>query len=105
MHALYCCKSVISYSIELKTSLHAVPGSYREGDIRLVEGQYNWEGRVEIYVSRTWSTINDNSWTNSDAEVVCRQLGHLTEGTCKTLCQPTIIVYSEDTLSIPIMFY
>ena len=63
----------------------SVSESYREGDIRLVEGQYNWEGRVEIYVSGTWSTINDTSWDTSDAEVVCRQLGHLTEGAVKQI--------------------
>ena len=65
----------------LLTSFLSVSQSYREGDIRLVEGRYNWEGRVEIYVSGTWSTIYDTLWANSDAEVVCRQLGHLTEGT------------------------
>ena len=67
--------------INLNTSFLSVSQSYSEGDIRLVEGRYNWEGRVEIYVSGTWSTIYDTLWANSDAEVVCRQLGHLTEGT------------------------
>ena len=54
--------------------------AYREGDIRLVGGSYNWEGRVEIYWIGTWETISDTLWNNSDAEVVCRQLGHSTNG-------------------------
>ena len=54
--------------------------AYRKGDIRLVGGSYNWEGRVEIYWTGTWGTISDTSWSNSDAEVVCRQLGHSTNG-------------------------
>ena len=54
--------------------------AYREGDIRLVGGSYNWEGRVEIYWTGTWGTISDTSWSDSDAEVVCRQLGHSTNG-------------------------
>ena len=70
------CRSVISYLIDFKILFSSVSESYRNGDIRLVEGRYNWEGRVEIYVSKTWSTINDSSWTNFDAGVVCRQLGH-----------------------------
>ena len=54
--------------------------AYREGDIRLVGGSYNWEGRVEIYWTGTWGTISDASWSNSEAEVVCRQLRHSTNG-------------------------
>ena len=56
--------------------------AYRDGDIRLVGGSYNWEGRVEIYWTGTWGTISDTSWSDSDAEVVCRQLGHSTNGIC-----------------------
>ena len=57
-----------------------VDSSYQEGNIRLVGGDYNWEGRVEIFYSGTWSAISDTSWTSSDATVVCRQLQHSTEG-------------------------
>ena len=35
-------------------------GSYREGDVRLVGGAYNWEGRVEIFWSGSWGTISDS---------------------------------------------
>ena len=57
-------------------SIHIADGSYREGDIRLVEGAHNWEGRVEIFWSGSWGTISDSSWTESDATVVCKQLQH-----------------------------
>ena len=63
----------------------AVDSSYREGNIRLVGGSYNWEGRVEIFYSGTWSSIYDTSWTFSDATVVCRQLGHSVESMFGTL--------------------
>ena len=55
--------------------------AYREGDIRLVGGSYNWEGRVEIYWSGTWGAISDSSWTATEATVVCRQLRHSGNGT------------------------
>ena len=57
----------------------AVDSSYQGGNIRLVGGSYNWEGRVEILYSGIWSSIYDTSWTFSDATVVCRQLGHSVE--------------------------
>ena len=60
--------------------IYVVDSSYQEGNIRLVGGDYNWEGRVEIFYSGTWSTISDTSWTSSDATVVCRQLKHSIEG-------------------------
>ena len=59
---------------------HIVDFSYREGDLRLVGGPYNWEGRVEVFLSGTWSTIRDTSWTNADATVVCNQLGFKSDG-------------------------
>ena len=37
---------------------------------------------MDIYWTGTWGTISDTSWNNSDAEVVCRQLGHSTNGIC-----------------------
>ena len=56
--------------------LFSADEAYREGDIRLVGGAYNWEGRVDIYWKGSWGTISDTSWTSQDAIVVCRQLQH-----------------------------
>ena len=48
-----------------------------QGDIRLIGGKYNWEGRVEVYSVGTWKPIRKPSWnTEYSARVVCRQLGY-----------------------------
>ena len=69
-------------------------GQYLDGDVCLVGGSYQWEGRVEIYFSGTWGTITDSDWTNDDAQVVCRKLGHFKPG-AKVLLSIVIIVKRE----------
>ena len=47
-----------------------------EGDIRLIGGQTQLEGRVEVCLNETWGTVCENLWQNIDAGVACRQLGY-----------------------------
>ena len=45
-----------------------------DGDIRLLGGVSDREGRVEVCLNQQWGTVCDQLWSNSDAQVVCRQL-------------------------------
>ena len=48
--------------------------------MRLVGGNVEYEGRVEICINGAWGTIcygtSYNRWSVGDARVICRQLGH-----------------------------
>ena len=48
--------------------------------MRLVGGQSAYEGRVEVCLSQRWGTVNDDGWSTTDAQVVCRQLGYISLG-------------------------
>jgi hypothetical protein len=63
--------------------LRATAAQFRGGDVRLVGGSYQWEGRVEVFFNRSWGTITDSDWTSEDAQAVCRTMGYFRPGSLK----------------------
>ena len=48
------------------------------GMVRLQQGDYVNQGRVEVYCNGQWGTICDNYFDSYDANAICRQLGYST---------------------------
>ena len=37
------------------------------------------EGTVQVCFKKIWGLISETGWTNTDAQVVCNQLGYTTD--------------------------
>ena len=61
------------------------------GDVRLVNGVLESEGRLEVCINQVWGTVCGRSWSFQDSVVACRQLGHQELG---TIINCSIIIHS-----------
>ena len=66
--------------IILTDTNYTVDISCNDGDVRLVGGANDLEGRVEICYNKIWGSVCHNSWQNNDVHVVCKQLGYHSKG-------------------------
>lgn len=51
-----------------------------EGSLRLVKGDIDRQGTVEVCLEGLWGRVCDDQWGVPDAAVVCRQLGYPFDG-------------------------
>uniref|UniRef100_A0A1X7T6A2 Uncharacterized protein n=1 Tax=Amphimedon queenslandica TaxID=400682 RepID=A0A1X7T6A2_AMPQE len=51
-----------------------------DGDVRLIGGINDAEGRIEMCYNNFWGQVCDSSWDTTDANVLCRQLGYQATG-------------------------
>lgn len=53
-----------------------LPNECENGQVRIVDGTVPNEGRVELCFHGHWGTVCSDTWDNTDAGVVCRQIGY-----------------------------
>ena len=59
-----------------------------DGDVKLVGGNTQYEGRVEVCINQVWGTVCSSGYYyywwlwyyNYNSNVICRQLGHMELG-------------------------
>ena len=56
-----------------------------DGQVRLIGGTNDLEGRVDICISGNWTTVCDDFWSGAEAKIVCRQLGYPSDGELKKI--------------------
>ena len=55
-------------------------GQCVHGDVRLVNGTFPFEGRVEVCINNAWGTVCHNQFSTEDAGVICRAVGYPVQG-------------------------
>ena len=85
MQQLYVNVSIIikqanHYVFILPDTNNTVDTSCNNGDVRLAGGINELEGRVEICYNKIWGSVCHNSWSTTDANVLCKQLGYQPTG-------------------------
>ena len=56
------------------------PDDCQDGEVRLQDGTDSSNGRVELCQNGIWGSVCSSQWDDTDASVVCRELGYDPQG-------------------------
>jgi hypothetical protein len=63
-------------------SVSSTLSNCESGEVRLAGGSQDYQGRVEVCISKAWGTVCDQNWDFRDGNLICQQLGFQPFGTC-----------------------
>ena len=63
-----------------------VVGLCEDGDIRLVDGVDDLEGRIEICWKGSWGAVCSVGFGVEEAKIACKQLGYSRHGKTRSIC-------------------
>ena len=43
-----------------------------------MEGESEWEGRLEVCLRQRWGTVSSDGWSHANTHVICSDLGYET---------------------------
>ncbi len=58
-----------------------------DGQVRLVNGSNILEGRIEMCINKAWGSVCDDSFSEDDSNVICKELGYRINGEVPETCQ------------------
>ena len=90
------------YCWEYFAQVQCLEGECTKGEVRLVGGVNETDGRVEVCLFGYWGKVCENSWTYQDAQVVCKQLGYPYTG---EMLQQYLNIYSAYTFLLAVALY
>ena len=67
---------LLCFSVWTLIGIDIVPDNCTHGAVRLVGGNSQYEGNVEVCINGIWGTICDISWSTNDALVACSNAGY-----------------------------
>ena len=66
MQSQYCAMHIVHRAVKMQC---------RRCAVRLAGSGLQYKGRLEVLYDGVWGTVCDDSFTSTDARVVCRELG------------------------------
>ena len=77
LNFILICKGcdIVSYTIQYQHQENYCTGDCFDREIRLSEGETEWEGRLEVCIGQRWGTVGNNGWTKENSQVMCNALG------------------------------
>ena len=75
-----CCRLCSEFTLHVVNITESIDLACSNGDVRLIGGINDAEGRVEMCYNNFWGQVCHSSWDITDANVLCRQLGYQATG-------------------------